>query len=344
MTAERAETYLNTRVAILRARLLPDAELEALIDRPLDDSLKDRLGAVLLDPELDTAAIERTLMHALLTDLAVILRPLTGASRSFFTFWARRFELFNLKALIRGKLRNLPEGEIERHLQDMPSFTVLDHENLLRTESVAELLRQIEAGPYGDIARQARQVLEEKQDTLAVEAAIDQRYYDGLVQRIRMLSQHDMEPLHALLGAQVDMLNLTWLVRYRFAYHLSPTETYYYLLHHGAQLGRDTLLQLVELEQCDEVMSALPPALRQRLSGARNPLDVERRMEDLVRERARAAARFSLSVLTRAFAYLLLRECELNRLRAIVHGKRLGLSPGLVHSAVGNGASGEELH
>lgn len=343
MSAESTQTYLNTRVAILRARLLPDDDIEMLIDGPAE-GLGGRLGKSLLDPELDTAAIERALMRALLEDLAVILRPLTGASRSFFTFWARRFELFNLKALIRGKLRHLPESEIERHLQDMPSFTVLDHESLLRTESVAELLRQIEAGPYGDIARQARQVLEEKQDTLAVEAAIDQRYYAGLVQRIRMLPQRDMEALHALLGVQADRLNLTWLVRYRFAYGLSPTETYYYLLHHGARLGHDRLLQLVELEQCDAVLAALPEPLRQRLAGSANPLDIERRMEDVVREQARAAARFSLSVLTRAFAYLLLRECELNRLRAIMRGKRLGLAPTLIHTAVGNARNGEGLN
>jgi V/A-type H+-transporting ATPase subunit C len=344
MSSERSATYLSTRVAILRARLLPDDQLQMLIEQPLEEGLAERFGSALLDPELDTASIERTLIRALLEDLAVIMRPLSGDARNFFTFWARRFELFNLKALIRGKLRNLPESAIERNLQEMPSFTVLDHESLLRTESVAELLRQIEAGPYGDIARQARQVLEERQDTLAVEAAIDQRYYAGLMQRVLRLPRHDRQPLYALMGSQVDKLNLTWLVRYRFAYHLSPTETYYYLIQHGAQLSRDTLLQLVELEQCDEVMEALPPALAKRLVNARNPLDVERRMEDLVRERATTAARFSHSVITRAFAYLLLRECELNRLRSIVHGKRLGLSTEFIRAVAADGAEIEGLH
>lgn len=342
MHVQNAHTYLNTRVAILNARLLPEQAIAALIESPLDEGLAKRLGPALVDIDLDTAAIERSLMRALLADLAVILRPLTGAARAFFIYWARRFELFNLKALIRGKLRHLPDSEVERHLQDMPSFTVLDHERLLRTESVAELLRQIEAGPYGDIARQARRVLDQKQDTLAVEAAIDQRYYTGLVKRVHQLDKTDREPMHALMGATVDKLNLTWIVRYRFAYGLSPTETYYYLIQHGYRLRHHDLLTLVELEACDAVMAAVPTALHAYLGGVRSPLEVERRLEDMVTGCARAAVRRSPSVITRAFAYLLLRECELNRLRAIVHGKRLGLAADLLHVAVGDGRM--ELH
>ena len=130
---------------------------------------------------------ENLLSGALLQDLGIVLRPLTGAARSFFVYWARRFELFNLKSLIRGKLRGLPASEIEGHLELTPNFAVLPKERLLQTEDVAELLRQIEAGPYGSIARQARRALEEHQDNLAAETAIDRRYFQGLLLQTRLL-------------------------------------------------------------------------------------------------------------------------------------------------------------
>ncbi|MFM1891477.1 MAG: hypothetical protein RLZ44_554, partial [Pseudomonadota bacterium] len=41
---------------------------------------------------------------------------------------------------------------------------------------------------------------------------------------------------------------------------------------------------------------------------------------------------------------LLLRECELNRLRSILHGKRLGLAPEFVRAVAGNGGGIEGLH
>ena len=316
--------------------------MQDLITSPIDETMAARLNLTGAVSELDTATVERVLMQALLSDLAIILRPLTGAAREFFSFWARRFELFNLKALIRGKLRNLPEVEVERHLQDMPSFTILDHEKLLRTEGVAELLRQIEASPYGDIARQARQVLEDKQETLAVEAAIDQTYFTGLIKRAHRLPKVDQDAMHGLMGVQIDRINLSWLVRFRFAYRLSPSETYYYLIRHGYYLRRDDRLRLVELEHCDDVVQALPSLLRMRLEGARDPLDFERRLEHLVIDRARATVRDNAPALTKALAYLLLRECELHRLFAIFQGRRLGIDEELVHAAVGDGVM--ELH
>jgi V/A-type H+-transporting ATPase subunit C len=337
MWAASKHAYLSTRIAILRSRLMPEEEIDRLIEEPLSEGISRQLGVDLSDPAIDTAHIERSLMRSLLGDLAILLRPLHGASRSLFVFWARRFELFNLKALIRGKLRGLPDAEIERYLQDMPAFTVLQHDKLLRAENVAELLRQIEAGPYGDIARQARHVLEEKQDTMAVEAAIDQRYFAGLITRVHRLEKVDLDAMHKLLGNQADRLNLSWLLRYRFAYDLSPTETYYYLIHHGYRLSRERLLKLVELQEHSQVVAALPDGLREAIGEVSDPFEIERRLEHLVMRHAAGTLVRSPSVIARGFAYLMLRESELNRLRAIILGKRLELGTDLMHKAIGNG-------
>jgi V/A-type H+-transporting ATPase subunit C len=335
MAASSDQAYLSTRVAILRSRLLPEEEIEALIVEPREEGLSLRLGIDLTDSAFDAARIERAMMRSLLSDLAILLRPLRNSARAFFMFWSRRFELFNLKALIRGKLLGLPDAEIERHLQDMPAFTVLQHDRLLRAENVAELLRQIEAGPYADIARQARRVLEERQDTMAVEAAIDQRYFAGLIKRAHQLDKVDMEAVHNLLGSQADHLNLSWLLRYRFAYELSPTETYYYLIHHGYRLNRDLLLHLVELQEYAQVVELLPDSLNRALGNAREPFEIERRLELMVMRRAADTLAHSSSVIARALAYLMLRESELNRLRAITLGKRLGLEVALMQKAIG---------
>ena len=332
----KQQPYLRTRVAIFRSRLLPEEEIASLMEEPLEEGLSRRLGVDLADPAIDTAQIERALMRNLLADLAILLRPLLGPSRSLFIFWARRFELFNLKALIRGKLQGLPDADIERHLQDMPAFNVLQHDKLLRAENVAELLRQIEAGPYADIARQARLVLEEKQDTMAVEAAIDQRYFAGLVSRVHRLDRIDLDAMHKLLGTQADYLNLTWLLRYRFAYRLSPTETYYYLIQHGYRLNRKRLLQLVELQEPAQVVAALPDDLKEFLGETGDAFEVERRLEHLVMRVAADSLVRSPSVIARAFAYLMLREAELHRLRALTLGKRLGLGIELMRKAIGN--------
>lgn len=327
-------SYLDTRLSIMAAELLPDAALGGLIEQPLDSGICRALD---LDPDAVTGSpllVEHALSRQLLTDLAVVLRPLTGPAREFFGFWARRFELANLKALIRGKLRHTPADEIERQFHETPGFTRLPMERLLRTEDVTELLRQIEAGPYGAIARQARRALEERHDSAVLEAVIDQRYYLGLVQRARQLPAPERQALDRLLGAQLDRLNLGWLLRYRLAYGLSPAETYYYLIGQGRLLGRDRLLGLVELNDLEAVLAALPASLAERLADAPDVFTVETRMQAWVRAQARALLRGGAPTVARAYAYLVLRDAQLRRLRAVLQGKRLGLDPGLIRQAM----------
>lgn len=335
-TGTRDAAYLRTRVAILGNRLLSSEHFDALIERPQDEIINQRFGQPVTESSADSARLERALMRALLADLAILIRPMTGPVRDFFLFWARRFELYNLKAIIRGKLRTLPEREIEQLLLDVPFFASLDNEQLLRTESAAELLRQIEVGSYGSIARQARKALEAGQDTVAVEAAIDQRYYTGLTDRIHQMPRDDARAMHALMGSRIDRINLAWLLRFRFAYGLSPTETYYHLIPHGRHLRRERLLQLVDGADFAAVIAALPERLRRRLDGIDSALGVERRLEELNRERAAEALRDSPSSSARVLAYLMLREHELRHLRAIVTAHQLGLPARLLDCVVGS--------
>jgi V/A-type H+-transporting ATPase subunit C len=328
-------SYLDTRLSILAARLLPEERFKTLAGLPPEEGILPQLGLTGVT-DVDIAlqqAGENLLSGALLQDLGIVLRPLTGAARSFFVYWARRFELFNLKSLIRGKLRGLPASEIEGHLEVTPSFAVLANERLLQTEDVAELLRQLEAGPYGSIARQARRALEEHQDNLAAETAIDRRYFQGLLLQTRLLPDDERKAVAKLLGSHLDRLNLGWLLRYRFGYQMSPTETYYRLMRGGTLLGHERLLQLVELSDREAVLAALPDALAERLQDTRDTFEVESRLETLVCERAWSALRYSAPTIGRALAYLLLREAELRRLRAILHGKRLQLPIELVARA-----------
>lgn len=335
MSTLPSASYLDTRLSIMAARLLPEASFAALAARPADEGILPELGlsgSTELGPALEHAG-QNLLSHRLLDDLTIVLRPMTGPARGFFIYWARRFELFNLKALIRGKLGGLPASEIEGHLELTPGFAVLPRERLLQTEDVAELLRQIEAGPYGAIARQARRALEEHQDSLAAETAIDRRYFHGLLVQARLLPTSDRKAVLRLLGSQLDRLNLGWLMRYRFGYRMSPTETYYRLMRGGELLGHERLLHLVELGDPAAVLAALPEALAEQLQGAVDTFELENRLETLVCQRARAALRYGNPSIARALAYLLLREAELRRLRAILHGKRLQLPAELIAQA-----------
>jgi V/A-type H+-transporting ATPase subunit C len=348
MSTNRSEAYLRTRISILAGQLYSEQDIEDLLQDPLDTvSTHHGLSSVFdggLSVHAGNRAIERALIQRLMTDHSILLRPLKGSSREVLIYWLRKFELFNLKALIRGKLHNLDAEAIQQQLHELPPLISLPHDKLARTENIQELLRQLDQGPYSDIARQARQVYEERNEPFSLDATIDQRYYAGLLSRAQATDPEDRGPLLELLGTLVDHQNLLWLLRYRFAYRLTASETYYLLLSRGRLLGRERLLHLVEVSRYDEVINALPPELGELLQKTENPSQAESVLDARMVRESRKALRTSPSAITRALAYLILRDLDLRRLLAIIQGKVLQLSDEIIRTAAGATAPVDEAH
>jgi V/A-type H+-transporting ATPase subunit C len=331
--------YLNTRVTVLADRLLTQEQIARLPRLSLADLAKAYNLSALQEQSLPVSAqlraVENALLHIVLNELLVLIRPMYGEARELVMHWARKFELFNLKALIRGKLNGLSETEIQANLHDLPHYLALPHHTLLRTESVLELLRQLERGHYRAIAGQARQVYEEHRESFLLEAAIDQHYYAGLVKRARHLSGIDREETRKVVGLQLDRVNLMWLLRYRFTYQLSPSETYYQLVPSPLRLFRERLLVLVNLPNRERVLEALPDPLNQVLAGAESTTEVERRIHAMTSQQLRSVVSYSSSGVARALAYLVLRELDLKRLFAVIQGRLLELDDELLQLALG---------
>jgi V/A-type H+/Na+-transporting ATPase subunit C len=327
MSALTGQAYLSTLVSAMSTRLLAPDQRPQLAQLSLQ-ALAERFGlAPLLDEQSSTAArsraIEQSLIQLLLTELRVLIRPMTADERGLLLDWGRKYWLCNLKTLLRGKLHALDQDEIRENLFELPGDIRLSDQELLRAENVLELLRQLEAGPHRQIARQAREVYEQQREPFAVEAAVDQRYYVGLVQRMMTLGGQHLGPLRRLLGAELDRTALMWLLRFRFSYQLSPSETYYWLVPSMHLLTRERLLQLVNLDSLDAVLRALPPPLDALLAPCGTIAAVQQRIGGHTLAEIRSVLARSQSAVARALAYLMLREADLMLLFTLVQGRLL---------------------
>jgi V/A-type H+-transporting ATPase subunit C len=333
-----AQAYLNTRVTAMSTRLLDPQQAHALAQLSLPE-LADRfeLQPLLEEPSSKRArsrAVEQSLISVLMAELAILIRPLSAPERGLVLAWGRKYALFNLKTLIRGKLYDLDQAEIRENLYDLPARVRLPHRELIRAENVLELLRTLEQGPHSLIARQAREVYEQKREPFALEAAIDQRYYAELVRGAMQFQDDNAQPLRQLLGAVLDRVDLLWLLRFRFSYQLSPSETFYQLVPSLKLLHRERLLTLANLETVEQVLAALPAPLDGLLAGSSSLIDVQRRLGRYLADQARRVLAGSRSGLARALAYLVLRETDLFVLFSLVQGRLLGLPQELIEIGV----------
>ncbi|NKN32584.1 V0D/AC39 family V-type ATPase subunit [Marichromatium bheemlicum] len=341
---DAAHAYLDARVSMMTRQLHDRHGLAQLAELTLPD-LAQRLGLdTLLDPSQSlrsrSRAIEQALVHQLLAELQVLIRPLHGAERELILAWGRKYALYNLKTLLRGKLHAFEAETIAAQLFELPAPIRLPIRTLFRAEGVDELLRQLETGPYRQIARQAREVYARQREPFALEAAIDQHYYLDLAHHARAFGAPHGNALRRLIGAMLDRVDLLWLLRFRLCYGLSPSATFYWLVPSTGLLGRERLLHLVALEGLEAVLGTLPEPLAGRLAGSDDIAEVQRRVNAHSAATARASLAYADSAPARALAYLMLRETELLGLFAIVQGRLLGLAQHTIDAALEHVPSG----
>lgn len=337
--------YLNTRVSLYSERLWSDDQFSQLIRAPhaeVPENLTRRgLGALALGyGGSDPLSLEGRIIAQLLEETRVLVRPLTGPDRHFIIYWTQRFEVSNVKTLIRAKMSGERYASLAPRLIDMGPFARLDLEELMHAEDMAELFRRLERSPYADIVRHARRAFEENHDPFVLEATLDRAYYEGLVHRAQPIEAKAGKPFRDLMASLIDRINLVWLMRYRFNYGLPPARVYYLLVGGHYRLQADVLQRLVTQSSIEAVIAALPPALGRTLSGARSIIEVFCSLETDAAGRARQILHSAAYPLARAYAYLILRERDLRGVRAVLRGRHLRLSAASIQQALGHQACG----
>ncbi len=328
------DSYVATRLSMLRGRLIAVSEWGNIIDSDLAD-LQKRFDC--FSEAADVHVIEKKLVDHTLQDFQLLFRPFSGIRREILDYAIHWYELSNLKVLIRGKLSGEKEASIRNQLIDVGHFAALPLDSLLQTEDPGEMLRQLEQTPYAAIVKQARSIYQEEgQNLFALDAAIDRLFFAGLLQRIRFLDEHDRHEFLQVYGSLMDRLNLLWLVRYRFSYGMSPAKAYFLLATSGRRLHATNLMQLARLETVTEVIDNLPEPLKTLLKQADSLTGIENLMEHYSIHVAMHSLSNSSSLITRVFAYVMLRQSQVNWLQAVIKGKLLGFDTQLIKKAVGD--------
>jgi V/A-type H+-transporting ATPase subunit C len=335
--------YLDTRVSLYAGRLWRDEALDALVGAPdaeIADTLIQRglpqLAAGFIHPadRQDARSLEQRIIAQILDETRVLIRPLSGDARNFLTFWTARFEISNVKTLLRSKMTGERPAAVLARLTPMGTFGRLDNQELAHAEDVGELLRWLEAGPYAGIVRHARRAFEQSHDPFSLDAALDHGYYEGLTLRAQPLEITVGAPFRSLMANLIDRINLVWLLRYRFNYRLPPAQVYYLLIGSHYSLPGARLQELAALDSLEAVLAALPPVWRMPLSDVTGIPDVFARMEQLAAAQAQKVLRSRTPDIARAFAYLILRERDLRTVRALLRGRHLGLAAGEIRQAL----------
>ena len=321
----------------MASRLLSEEEFTSLASQPPEacTGILEHAGLSQLTADLESGRyLEQSIIAAQLADILILMRAV-GEARNFLQYWTMRFEMTNLKAILRGRMSGASVSDIRNELSDMGFLTRLPIEELLQTEDIGELLRRLESTPYADIVRFARRAFETQPRLFDLDAALDRRFYHGLAEQAYALEKKLGPPFRPVIEMHIDRVNLIWLLRFRFVYRLPSAQVYYLLIPSRYRLSSGVLKDLSTLSKFEEVLAALPEPYRSLLRGAGSINQVAAILERKLAQNAWAVLRSAAPAFARAFAYLVLRDRDLRRVRAVLKGRSLGMDAETIAQAAG---------
>lgn len=321
--------YLTARLHARRSRMAEMERLDALCRiRALAD-----LGHALRPETIpqNTADFQRRAVQELLGEFSFCLRHLAGVETRLVRWLQARFQLENIKVLLRGLVNRTPLAGLQHHLVSLPRELAFEAENLFKAETLDEFTRRLPAGTPRERLQALLKSRPDEPRLFLLEAALDAGYFTELLARADRLRGEEKGFIAPLLRQEADAFLLMLVVRGKF-HHGFSTEELRPL--HVPQSG-------FTRGQFRNLLAAPDLSAVARLALGRG-LDELPATADAVALETLAWKRFQ-SLANRAFrrshfgfgavvGYLELRRVELANLITVSEGVRLGAAPDAIRA------------
>ena len=254
-----------------------------------------------------------------------LVRFLPRASRELVAWYNQRFEIENLKTVLRAVHYQVDRRRALAALIPLRS-TRWRWEALLEAGSVDAVIDQVRESPYSRPLENAMERYQKERRLFYLEIALDLFYFQKLVRLIESQSGRDEADARRSLGRWIAIQNLLWAYRYKIYGRMTPEEIINYTLHHAFSAGLDTVRRVA----LGSPLAVEAERLGFRISPGLREGEMLTQIEILAeRERFRYATATigrPLFHLGGALAYLWLLESEVRDLTVIVEGKIAGLT------------------
>lgn len=335
--------YVSARVRAKRAKLLPAETYPKLLARDVHEIARTLQEGEYKD-EVDELAgrfrgaelIERATRLNLGRTYSDLLRWSEGELRTMIALYLARYDVYNVKTVLRGKFARLAPERIVSELVPAGSLPLTKLEALARLETFEDAARGLADTPFGKVVEEA---LGGRMPStlLEVENALDREYYRVLLDGV-LPNTRPKQAFRDFLEREIDVVNLRTVLRLRGedVPDLGP----YWVdggarlrLEHGQRLLRarkeDVVAELSSLPYWEEIAAGVQQTLD---TGALNPA-----LSALDRSHLKSADFFGhwypLSVLP-VIDYVLRKRVEVDNLRILAYGKETGLREAVLEGLI----------
>ncbi len=249
------------------------------------------------------------------------------------------YEMENLKNALRlffdHVIRKRDVGESLPYLMREQLVHAIPFDRIINAAGIDEIARLLDHTPYGEIVRAMIPEVERMRSLFPLTSALDRHYYRRLLEETANLTGRDRIVASRLIGIEIDLQNISWIIRFRSFYQL-PYETVSGLIIPGGFTVKGTTLQDVYRSQ--QLSPSLETMLRKNYPGVTALLSrqnqeqssklsiIERLLEEIMAEEVRRIMQGYPFTVGIVLAYFILKRLEIKRIRTVLNAGQYRLS------------------
>lgn len=272
--------------------------------------------------------LENVLRRAIYEDYTRMLVYISPNGRKFYRFFLVRMEIDEILSY----LRYLNAGRETEYLFSLPSYFAehadFDLYSLAKVRSFDELLRLLANTPYGEILKKYDPASADVQDSVQIDNAFDRYYYQYLNRAIENnFAGQDKDKLKRAVGVQIDLLNITQIIRLKRYFNAPAEYIRSLLIPHTVRVKRETLDKMVESADADAALAVLADTRYAEFFAQGSFEYIEEGANRVLYDYNRKLLATSTSSAVAMMAYLNLKQLELQNIITIIESVRYGLHP-----------------
>ena len=336
--------FINAKLRARISQLLPDEMFGQLAKAPSLDAalalLRDTPFSGLEGIYASTGDLKLAELDLLKSEIELyrsLRQHLHPNSKQVVDALLCRFEIENLKNAIRvyfdRKIRHRSvETSIHYVLHDQVIHPI-PTDLICNAESLDEIAGLCDGTPYARIIQKYAHTVEQEKSLFRMEVGLDLHYYRSLVDAINSLDSRDRTIALRLIGVEIDLQNISWIIRFKKFYDLPLEAILATLIPGGLNLNRAIIDELYRAHNVAGVLQGfvegkypgLSTLLSAQTSGSTARLMLIQRILDEIRryevQRIMGGYPFTIGII---LAYFVLKGDELKKIRTVLNAKLYG--------------------
>ncbi len=329
--------YLNARLRAKISKLISAEEYRRL---SRTDSIEECYEALRhaeyrhvfanLSSAADLPVAEASLMEDLLSSHREVAEDSKAEVREFVEELMRKYEVENLKVILRAWHSTEQKAFIYRGYicNEIPV------DSILAAETIEEIIVLLGEMSYRRPLADARESYKKSRSLFYLEVALDKELYEATWRAIGELSGVDRKIASKLMGIEIDILNINWILRFKRYYNLGLAEITALMIPGGLQIKEEFVRNAYPGRDETSLMSALLtgvygsvlPTLRTEKEVQALSL-LEGFLKEIYAQQLRKALGGYPFTIGTVIAYLRLKRMEVANIVTVLNGKALDLPP-----------------